>query len=189
MVGSKPGWTASNRSRLLNRSPAPTNNTNARLISAATSAPRIRWCATPVVAALVPSFKPSARSTRDADSAGSNPHRTPVITEAARLKPNTVASRERSLACGRRAASRFFTSEIPQPASANPALPPTRERIRLSVSNCRINRARPAPSASRTPISRCRTVERASSRFATLRQAISRTNATTTIRILSGCEY
>jgi hypothetical protein len=39
-------------------------------------------------------------------------------------------------------------------------------------------RARPAPSATRSAISRCRPSDRASSRFATFAQAMSSTNAT-----------
>ncbi len=48
----------------------------------------------------------------------------------------------------------------------------------LSVSICRTMRPRPAPMASRTPISRCLAVPRASSRLATLAHAISRTTTT-----------
>ena len=51
----------------------------------------------------------------------------------------------------------------------------------LSVSNCRTMRPRPAPSAARTAISRCRAVARASSRFATFAHAISSTSVTAPI--------
>ena len=50
-----------------------------------------------------------------------------------------------------------------------------------SVSSCRTMRQRPAPSAARMEISRWRTEARASSRFATLEQAISSTSVTAPI--------
>ena len=50
-----------------------------------------------------------------------------------------------------------------------------------SVSSCRTIRHRPAPSAARIEISRCRTDARASSRFATLAHAISSTSVTAPI--------
>ena len=49
---------------------------------------------------------------------------------------------------------------------------------RLSTSNCRRIRPRPAPSAARTVISRSRMVALASSMLATLQHAISRSSAT-----------
>ena len=49
---------------------------------------------------------------------------------------------------------------------------------RLSVASCRTRRRPPAPSAARSAISCCRAVDRASSRFATLAQAMSSTNTT-----------
>ncbi len=58
-------------------------------------------------------------------------------------------------------------------AIATPSAPPTIERNRLSVSNCRAIRARPAPRAERNAISRVRDVARANRRFATLADAIS----------------
>ena len=58
-----------------------------------------------------------------------------------------------------------------------PKAPPAIESNRLSVSNCRRMRARPAPRASRTAISLCRTVARARSKCARLAQAMKRTNA------------
>ena len=63
---------------------------------------------------------------------------------------------------------------------AEPRQPGTRQaghrpEHRLSVRSCRINRQRLAPTAARTTISRVRTDDRASSRLATLAQAISST--------------
>ena len=65
-----------------------------------------------------------------------------------------------------------------QTDSINPVTPPTSASIRLSVSNWRTRRPRPAPSASRIAISFCRPVERASSRFATLAHAMRSTRPT-----------
>ena len=59
----------------------------------------------------------------------------------------------------------------------------------LSIINCRTMRPRPAPMASRTPISRCRADARASSRLATLAHAISSTSAATPISTKSGVAY
>jgi hypothetical protein len=55
---------------------------------------------------------------------------------------------------------------------------PENEMSRLSVSNCRSSRNRPAPTAARIAISLCLATERASSRFPTLAYAMSRTKAT-----------
>ena len=65
-----------------------------------------------------------------------------------------------------------------RPPAALPRPPPSSEINRLSVSICRTRRQRPAPSAARTAISRCRAVARASSRLAALTQAISSTSPT-----------
>ena len=59
-----------------------------------------------------------------------------------------------------------------------PSRPPSRPMTRLSVRNCRRRRRRPAPKAARTATSRCRTVARASRRFATFEQAIRSTQIT-----------
>ena len=58
----------------------------------------------------------------------------------------------------------------PSRRRSRPRTPPAAESTRLSVSNWRINRARPAPSALRTASSRRRPAPRASSRLATLAQ-------------------
>ena len=68
-----------------------------------------------------------------------------------------------------------MSATTPSRASQAPASPATTASTRLSVSSCRINRHRPAPTAARTTISRARTDDRASSRLATLAHAISST--------------
>jgi len=59
-------------------------------------------------------------------------------------------------------------------AASKPSAPPASDNRRFSVNNWRTMRHRPAPSASRIPISRERAAERAIRRFARLAQAISR---------------
>jgi hypothetical protein len=56
----------------------------------------------------------------------------------------------------------------------------------LSVTSCRTTRLRPAPSASRTQISRSRLMPRASSNPPALTQAMNSTNPTAADRITSG---
>ena len=55
-----------------------------------------------------------------------------------------------------------------------------------SVNTCRTRRSRPAPSDTRTAISRCLAAPRASSMLATLVHAISRSRPTTAISTSSG---
>src|ERR1017187_7143896 len=74
--------------------------------------------------------------------------------------------------------------------TSTPAAPPRRPSARFSVINWRSTRARPAPSANRTAISRWRPMPRATSRFPTFMQAISSTSATTVIsRITTGIAW
>ena len=74
---------------------------------------------------------------------------------------------------------------MPRMPSTSPIAPPITDSATLSVSNWRMIRPRPAPIAARRATSRLRAVARTSSRFATLAQAISRTNATAALRISS----
>src|SRR5207237_1016887 len=63
-------------------------------------------------------------------------------------------------------------------AASTPIAPPARESTTLSVSVWRIRRMRLAPRAARNENSLCREIERASSRFATLTHAISKSRLT-----------
>ena len=65
-----------------------------------------------------------------------------------------------------------------QVPTRSPSTPPHTASSRLSVSSCRTTRVRRAPRASRTAISRRRLDPRASSRFATLAQAMRSTKPT-----------
>ena len=75
------------------------------------------------------------------------------------------------------------SSRMPTQASAMPSGAETAPSSRLSVSSWRMMRPRPAPRAARTDISRARAVARASSRLATLAQAISSTKVTAPIAV------
>ena len=125
-------------------------------------------------------FKSFTRSARVAFNAGP------------RLKSN-VAQRQRKKVTASTVASgcRFRTNEkfnepsrpakerrrrsLHQMLRARPPKPPARASKRPSLSNCRTMRQRDAPSARRSAISFARAVPRASSMFARLRLAMSRT--------------
>ena len=82
------------------------------------------------------------------------PNITPVTSEMASVKLSTRKSRLTSSAsCVNAPAS---AREL-QTAKARPSNPAAVESTRLSVTNCRNRRTRPAPSASLTAISRRRT--------------------------------
>ena len=70
-------------------------------------------------------------------------------------------------------------------ARSRPIAAPMSVSTQPSVISCRSSRARPAPSAVRTAISRRRASDRAISRLATFAQAISSTNATAAISVSS----
>ena len=63
-------------------------------------------------------------------------------------------------------------------ASSSPKIPPARPSSVFSVRSWRTSRARPAPIAVRSAISRRRDADRDSSRFATFAEAISSTKPT-----------
>src|ERR1051325_2012008 len=110
-----------------------------------------------------------------------------VATERTRLNPSTIPSSRISAAPGRYSA---FTAPVifraltflialkPQFASKAASVPPAAASIRLSARSCLTSRPRPAPSAARSANSRVREAARASSRLATLAQAINKTNPT-----------
>ena len=95
-------------------------------------------------------------------------------------RARAAARADRAAALRRSAATsgtRRASSGTPAIASHTPSTPPARASSRLSVSSWRTSRSRPAPSAVRTASSLRRTSARASSRFARLVQAISRTHS------------
>ena len=74
---------------------------------------------------------------------------------------------------------------LPAMARNRPPSPPARLSSTLSVRSCRTTRPRPAPSAMRTAISWVRRAARASSRLATLAQAINNSSPTAPSRVSS----
>ena len=122
--------------------------------------------------------------------AGASPKSTPQATAVTIVKASTRRSMARSSHVASPPADRKpISTRVPQLANSTPSAAPSSERSIASVSIRRISRARPAPSARRTAASCCRTVARASSRFATLAHAMSSTSATTTIRTRSAAAY
>ncbi len=120
-----------------------------------------------------PRFEPNV-----AWRAGATPKKNAVRSVAPVVKSSTDESMWTPSARGRRASSPEGSSWTPHMATSMPRSPPHDASTRLSTANCRARRARPAPSATRIDISRCRTVVRASMRFATLAHAISRSRPT-----------
>src|SRR5258708_3724244 len=128
------------------------------------------------------SLRVKFRSAREAFNAGTSPNTIPVSSDTPSVNTNTRQSSTtpdpsspiRGMFPG------LITSSARTPTypSPRPSTPPARDNITLSVSNCRINAPRPAPIAARMAISRLRIVARASSRFATLAQAINSTKLT-----------
>ena len=112
--------------------------------------------------------------------AGTTPNNSPTSTAPAAQNATTRMSKDSVTAAGSSPGgiTAGATSRIAAP-TAMPSTPPIAASTRLSVTNCRATRQRPAPSAERSDSSRIRTVARASSRFATLAQQISRTKPTT----------
>ena len=80
------------------------------------------------------------------------------------------------------------TSDV-QSASRRPQAPPPMPRSGLSVSSWRTRRDRPAPSASRTAISRSRAIARETRRPATFAQAMTRTSPTAPSESRQGCNH
>ena len=125
------------------------------------------------LSAPLPSPRSSVRvARRVACHAGSTPTNMALpntsANEAARTGPLSVADCSRGTPSGARA----INSGNDHHAIVKPARPPSIARTRLSASTCRTIRPRPAPMAARIASSRERAARRASSRLATLPQAI-----------------
>ncbi len=127
------------------------------------------------------------RSARELWSAGIRPNTIPVTTETAAVKAShsPIEADERALLTdpGNPAVLIVSSARIPRMPSTSPIAPPITDSATLSVSSWRMIRPRPAPIAARKATSRLRAIARTSSRFATLAQAIRRTNATAALRI------
>ncbi len=129
------------------------------------------------------------RPGRRARRATPAPGRTPgsPTSEMPRAKASADASTVTSSRRGRSGGASATSAATPTRATSAPAIPAATASTTLSVRSWRTRRARPAPTAARTTISRPRAEARASSRLATLAQAMSRTKPTAPSRTKSVC--
>ena len=179
--------TRASSTRLRASSPAPITRATASPISATTNALRAQPPRTPSADPLPPWRRPSARSTRETCHAGARPNTRLAASEMPRAKASADASTVTSSRRGRSGGASATSVVTPTRAISAPAIPATTASTTLSVRSWRTSRARPAPTAARTTISRPRAEARASSRLATLAQAMSRTKATAPSRTKSVC--
>ncbi len=135
-----------------------------------------------------PPFIALAGSTREACIAGINPNSTVMPIVSAIPNPNTIESGlssnaiRTSIKCEIRSTTNgvaHHANSVPRAAAATPT-------IALSTITSRASRARPAPSDTRTAISRARVDTCPLIRFATLTHAISKTIPTSTANAISG---
>src|SRR5687767_2373008 len=108
-----------------------------------------------------------------------NPNRIPVSTETANEDAKTTKLIRNSIWLLIALGGRSVTSAlVPKNASSTPKNPPLTDKSTLSVRSCFTRSQRLAPTESRTQISLARAPPRASSRLATLQQAIRRRKPT-----------
>src|SRR2546425_4352845 len=131
---------------------------------------RIRNLFLPEAIAASIDLSPTTKSAFELCSAGARPKKSTLKSPAARLNRSTRWSDRMSIMKGR---SEGILILLKRWAKAQPNHTPVRvpamPNSRLSLSNCRTRRARLAPIASRTAISRIRA--RLNSRLATLKQS------------------
>jgi hypothetical protein len=185
LVASNPGSRARRLRRLRRNSPEPVSSSSESATWTTTRVRRSR----PRPPAIEPACSLSAptRSGRDTWSAGSRPKRIAASAAATKLKTRTRPSTLGEIAsriCSSGASS--CSPRMVQYDTARPAMAPIAARTKLSTRSWRTMRRRPAPSPSRIEISRSRAAARATSRFDTLAQAMTRTRPTSAARILSG---
>ena len=162
--------------RLRTNSPAPTSRTTESAACATVSTSRNpARCEPP---SRTPDLRSAVTSGRLACSAGASPTIRPVasatIADSARTCPSTGDDVHST------SGKRTPRTSWPVPyATTRPASPPAAASRTLSVSSRRMRRPRAAPSVRRTATSRRRRTDRASNRFTTLAQAISRTATAT----------
>src|SRR5262245_49405153 len=102
--------------------------------------------------------RPSSRSarfksSRETCAAGARPNSIAATREMPSVKSSAVIFNEIWLRRGTLTRSVFAINRTTHAANVTPTAPPKSAISALSVSNCRINRPRPAPSAARTAIS------------------------------------
>ena len=132
-----------------------------------------------------PALSDSWSCGRDTCSAGARPTSIVVRTETTSVNSRTAGSIATRSARGIVCAPSITSPRTVQCASTSPLTVPAALNARHSVMSCRTRRPRPAPSASRTASSRCRSAPLASSRFARLLHAMRRTRATAPSRTSS----
>ena len=142
------------------------------------SALRTRPLPSPPPPVRVPDLSELLRSTCDACQAGTSPKMAPVRSETSNVNPSTEASNWMVLMRGMLCGTVLINASVPHCGISSPSPPPSADKRRLSVSNCRIIRARLAPIAARKAISLPRADARARRRFATFALAISNTHPT-----------
>ena len=176
LSASKPGFTFESAASVRIINPAPISRTSASAISAATSAPCVRWRVP--LPPRPPSFKVPCRSRRAVLSAGVNPKKSPASNDSAAAKIKTRPSTPTSSARGSVAGSAPSIARVPVAASSTPSPPPIAASNVLSVKSCWTIRLCPAPRAARIENSCARLLARTSKRFATFTHAISSTKPT-----------
>ena len=167
-------------------SPAPVSKTSENATCDTISALASGLCTRAV---LRPCLSEALSSTRAARQAGAIPNKRGVASDRRSVKSSTRLSGATSSGRVAWPADTITRSNLlDQVASAMPRTAPSIASRKLSVSNWRITRNRPAPMDMRTAISRCRLVARARRRLAMLVQAINKTSPTATIRTRRGFE-
>jgi hypothetical protein len=164
--------------RLRTRSPAPTRSMAEPASSATTRARRTRF-----TRRLSPprplSLNPSDGVEPDTWRSGARPNTIPVAPLTSSVNSRTVPSSRTSARRGSPGAPSAANACVVVAANARPATPPANARMRPSVSSWRASRTRPAPSETRTAISRLRPALRTRTRFATFAHVIANTRSTT----------
>ena len=171
-----PTSVCSNRTRLRPSRLAPTSRTTEMATSATISARRTRRPCEPPVALGVPCF--SAVMTSVDCNAGRSPTASAVAIDATAAKTSTGMSTRMASSRGTPAGFKAMNAITLDVAIPTPSAPPPAPISAPCTSACQTSRAREAPSARRTAVSRDRDALRASIRFATLAHATSSTRPT-----------
>lgn len=178
-AASYPGDFESTPRKLRSISPPSTRRTTVTASCPATKTARNRCCVVPASTFGLP-FSVAFTSCFQASHAGTTPQRTPVSSATRKLKTRTGPPR-----CARSApfsSSNWYEARrrMPHHAGAIEMMPAASPSRRCSVSNCRVSRQRPPPSAARIASSRRRERLRVRSRLATLAQATASAQPTAT---------
>ena len=171
---SNPGSTSRTCQSACRNSPTVTSSTVATATSPATNRPR-RRSVPRVPNTRVPWRSSPPGGMRAMRHAGTRPMPRPVASVAAAATASTLRSAPGASAIGRVVGTRAAATGMIATASPAPAMPPTADNARLSVSTWRARRLGRAPIARRIASSRCRETPRASSRLARFAQAMSST--------------